>query len=111
MHHIADAAGYFCALTREPIDGTAMARRLLRGEDGAVVNFEGVGRNNTKGRSTKFLDYECYEPMAVKMLAEIGHDIARTHSIGRIAMVHRLGVMQIGENSVAGNGNAPPRSG
>ena len=100
-HHIADPAGHFFALTREPIDGTALARQLLRPEDGAFVNFEGVTRNNTKGRATRYLDYECYEPMAVKTMAEIGLDIARTHSIGRIAMVHRMGRVDISETSVA----------
>ena len=109
VHEIADAEGYFFALTREPIDTSGVARALLRGEDGAIVNFEGVVRNNTKGRATKFLDYECYEPMAVKMMAEIGREIARSHSIGRIAMVHRLGRMQIGETSVAVIVTAPHR--
>jgi molybdopterin synthase catalytic subunit len=101
--------GYFFALTRQPIDTAAVARQLLRGEDGAVVNFEGVVRNNTKGRRTEFLDYECYEPMAVKMMAEIGREIASTHAIGRIAMVHRLGRMEIGEASVAVIVTAPHR--
>ena len=101
--------GYFFALTREPIDTAGVARALLRGEDGAIVNFEGVVRNNTKGRATKFLDYECYEPMAVKMMAEIGREIARSFPIGRIAMVHRLGRMQIGETSVAVIVTAPHR--
>ena len=109
-HQICDAEqGYFFALTREPIDTAGLARQLLRGEDGAVVNFEGVVRNNTKGRPTEFLDYECYEAMAVKMMAEIGREIARTHAIGRIAMVHRLGRMQIGETSVAVIVSAPHR--
>jgi MoaE-MoaD fusion protein len=109
VQQIADAEGHFFALTREPIETAAVARALLRGEDGAVVNFEGVVRNNTKGRATKFLDYECYEPMAVKMMAEIGREIARSHAIGRIAMVHRLGRMQIGEASVAVIVTAPHR--
>ncbi|HUJ49883.1 MAG TPA: molybdenum cofactor biosynthesis protein MoaE [Bryobacteraceae bacterium] len=109
VHEISDAEGYFFALTREPIDTAGVARALLRGEDGAIVNFEGVVRNNTKGRATKFLDYECYEPMAVKMMAEIGRDIARSYPIGRIAMVHRLGRMQIGETSVAVMVSAPHR--
>jgi MoaE-MoaD fusion protein len=109
IHEIADPEGYFFALTREPIDTGAVTRALLRGEDGAVVNFEGVVRNNTKGRATKFLDYECYEPMAVKTMAEIGREIARSHAIGRIAMVHRLGRMQIGEASVAVIVTAPHR--
>lgn len=109
-HEISDAeTGCFFALTRQPIDTPAIARQLLRGEDGAIVDFEGVVRNNTKGRATKFLDYECYEPMAVKMMAEIGRDILRTHSIGRIALVHRLGRLEIGEASVAVVVTAPHR--
>jgi len=68
-----------------------------------------VARNNTKGRPTRFLAYECYEPMAVKMMAEIGAEIARCFTIGRIAMVHRLGRVEIGEASVAVVVTAPHR--
>jgi molybdopterin synthase catalytic subunit len=65
-----------------------------------VVTFEGVVRNNTNGRQTHFLDYECYEPMAIRMLARIGREIAASYAIDRIALVHRLGRMLIGETSV-----------
>jgi molybdopterin synthase catalytic subunit len=82
---------------------------LLQGLDGAIVNFEGVVRNNTKGRSTEYLDYECYEPMAIKTLAEIGRELAAAHAVSRIAMVHRLGRMQVGETSVAVIVTAPHR--
>jgi MoaE-MoaD fusion protein len=109
-HQICDAeTGCFYALTRQAIDTPAIGRQLLRGEDGALVDFEGVVRNNTQGRATKFLDYECYEPMAVKMMAEIGREIAAAHAIGRIAMVHRLGRLEIGEASVAIVVTAPHR--
>ena len=109
-HQIVDEqAGNFFALTRDPIDGGAVARRLLRGEDGAFVNFEGVARNNTKGRPTQYLEYECYEPMAVKVMAEIGGEIAHNFPIGRIAMVHRLGRINIGETSVSVVVTAPHR--
>lgn len=108
-HEIADEAGHFFALTRRPIDTREAIQRLLRGEDGAIVNFEGVVRNNTKGRPTRFLDYECYEAMAVKMMARIGRDIASTHAIGRIAIIHRLGRMDVGEASVAVIVAAPHR--
>jgi molybdopterin converting factor subunit 1 len=109
-HSIEDAGtGNFFALTRVPIDAAALARRLLRGEDGAVVTFEGVVRNNTKGRATRFLDYECYEAMAVRLMAEIGREIAAAHAIGRIAMAHRLGRMEIGETSVVVIATAPHR--
>lgn len=102
-------AGHFFALTRDPIDGGSLARRLVRGEDGAFVNFEGVARNNTKGRATRYLEYECYETMAVKVMAELGVEIARSFPIGRIAMVHRLGRIGIGETSVAVVVTAPHR--
>jgi molybdopterin converting factor subunit 1 len=109
-HEISDPeTGCFFALTRQTIDTPAITRQLLRGADGAIVNFEGVVRNNTKGRATQFLDYECYAPMAVRMMAEIGREILRTHAIGRIAMVHRLGRLEIGEASVAVVVTAPHR--
>lgn len=101
-HHIEDPeTGNFFGITRDPIDGGVIARKLLRGEDGAFVNFEGVARNNTKGRATRFLEYEGYEPMAVKTMAQLGREIAAAHAIGRIALVHRLGRLEIGETSVA----------
>ncbi len=101
IHEILDAdTGNFFALTRQVIQTKEIVARLLRGEDGAFVDFEGVVRNNTKGRATRFLDYECYETMAVKMMAQIGREIHAAHSIGRIALVHRLGRMEIGETSV-----------
>jgi molybdopterin converting factor subunit 1 len=104
-----DASGNFYALTRQPIDAASLARQLLRGEDGAFVNFEGVTRNNTKGRPTRYLDYECYEPMAIKVIAQIGSEIASSFAIGRIAMVHRLGRIEIGETSVSIVVTAPHR--
>lgn len=103
------AQGAFFALTREPIDTRSLSRQILRGEDGALVNFEGVVRNNTKGRPTRFLDYECYEPMALRVMINIGEEIAQRHAIGRIAMVHRLGRMDVGETSVAVLVTAPHR--
>jgi molybdopterin converting factor subunit 1 len=110
LQEIADAdTGNFFALTREPINGAAIGQKLLRGEDGALVNFEGVARNNTKGRATRYLEYECYEAMAVKMMAQIGREIAASYAIGRIAMVHRLGRIEIGEASVAVVVTAPHR--
>jgi molybdopterin converting factor subunit 1 len=108
-HEISEPEGHFFALTRQPIDSKRLCSRLLRGEDGAVVDFAGVVRNNTKGRATRYLDYECYEPMAIKVMAEIGREIAAAHAIGRIGMVHRLGRMEIGETSVTVLVTAPHR--
>lgn len=101
--HMARSAdgSHFFALTREPIAITELKESVLAPSDGALVVFEGAVRDNTKGRATKYLEYECYEAMAVKMMAEIGTAIADSHEIGRIAMVHRLGRMNVGETSVA----------
>jgi molybdopterin synthase catalytic subunit len=109
MHEIECPEGHFFALTRGPIDVRALAARLLRGEDGAVVTFEGVARNNTDGRRTAWLDYECYEPMALQLIADIGRALAGGGKIGRIAIVHRLGRLEIGETSVAVVVTAPHR--
>jgi len=106
---IDDPAGHFFALTREAIDPRDLTRRLLRGQDGAVVTFEGVTRDNTKGRPTLYLDYECYEAMAIRVMAQIGLELAASHAIDRIAMVHRLGRVEIGETSVAIVVTAPHR--
>ncbi|MFN7997368.1 MAG: molybdenum cofactor biosynthesis protein MoaE [Bryobacteraceae bacterium] len=108
LHELSEN-GHFFALSREPIETRRIVERLLQGEDGAVVTFEGVVRNNTKGRKTRFLDYECYEPMAIKMMARIGRELAGEYSIDRVALVHRLGRMLIGEASVAVVVTAPHR--
>lgn len=93
--------GSFYGLTRHVIDTRGLAECVLSGSDGAVVTFEGVVRNNTNGRPTRYLDYEGYEPMAVQLMAEIGRELKAGHAIGRVAMVHRLGRLLIGETSVA----------
>lgn len=101
--------GHFFALTQQPIDVAALRSKLLAGCDGAAVVFEGVVRNNSNGRRTRYLDYECYEAMAIKVLERIGVEIAASHEISRIALVHRLGRMEIGEASVVVMVTSPHR--
>ncbi|MBM3766678.1 MAG: molybdopterin converting factor subunit 1 [Acidobacteria bacterium] len=106
---VSSEKGNFYGITREPIDAAGLVKELLQPHDGAFVNFEGVVRDNTKGRATKFLEYECYEAMAIKMMAQIGDEIASHHAISRIVLVHRLGRMEINETSVAVIAFAPHR--
>jgi MoaE-MoaD fusion protein len=101
--------GNYFALTRHAIDPRAVIARLQTGAEGAVVTFEGTVRNNTAGRRTLCLDYEGYESMALKVMAQIGREIAGGRPVGRVAMVHRLGRMLIGETSVAVIVTAPHR--
>lgn len=93
--------GHYFALTHRQIDSRALAERLIAGAEGAVVTFEGTVRNNTNGRRTRFLEYEGYDPMALETMARIGREIAAAHGILRIAIVHRLGRLLVGETSVA----------
>jgi molybdopterin converting factor subunit 1 len=102
-------SGHRFTLTRQSIDTRSAIAALLNGAEGAVVTFEGTVRNNTAGRPTLCLDYECYEPMAIKIMARIGAEIAEQHAISRIAMIHRLGRLVIGETSVAVIVTAPHR--
>jgi MoaE-MoaD fusion protein len=107
--HESDGTGHVFSLTREPIESAELARRLTRPEDGAAVVFEGVVRNNTKGRLTLHLEYECYEAMALEQIARIGREIAAQFSLGHIGVIHRLGTLQVGELSVAIVATAPHR--
>jgi len=106
---VLDPAGHYFALTREAIDVRALEDRVIQGFDGASVTFQGVVRNNTRGRATLRLEYECYEGMAIRMMADIGRAIASEFAISRIAMVHRLGTLEIGEASVVVIATAPHR--
>ena len=92
--------GNFYGLTRCPLDARSLAGSVLRGSDGALVTFEGVARDNTNGRATRCLEYEGYEPMAIRLMAEIGRELKQDFAIGHLAMVHRLGRVLIGEASV-----------
>jgi molybdopterin converting factor subunit 1 len=98
---IADRPREVYRITREAIDARGLASMLLRPEDGAICIFEGVVRNNSKGKATRFLEYEAYESMALKKMEEIGAFVRSAWEIDSVAIVHRLGHMDIGETSVA----------
>jgi molybdopterin converting factor subunit 1 len=104
-----EADRHVFALTRSVIDASKLAREVQRPEDGAVVTFEGVVRNNTKGRETSYLEYEGYEGMALDRMRRIGREVVEQFAIGRIGMIHRLGSLQIGEASVVIAVSAPHR--
>lgn len=88
-------------ITRERIDTAALAEGMKQPQDGAVVVFEGIVRDNSRGRRTLYLDYEAYEPMARKQLEELAAQALSRFQVRGVALVHRLGRLQIGETSVA----------
>lgn len=87
-------------ITREPIDIPGLRARLLAGESGAVVIFDGVARDNTKGRRTLYLEYEGYTEMAQKTLRQICVEVREKWDINRVGIIHRLGRIDISESSV-----------
>jgi molybdopterin synthase catalytic subunit len=88
-------------LTSERIDTAGLAERMKRAQDGAVVVFEGIVRDNSRGRRTLYLDYEAYEEMARKQLEELAAQALEKFKVREVALAHRLGRLQIGETSVA----------
>lgn len=97
-------------LVREPIDRTALASEVRAAEDGATVTFDGFVRNQSHNRATLYLDYEAYESMALAKMREIGAQLHEKYRIHRVAMVHRLGRLEIGETSVFIAVSAPHRA-
>jgi molybdopterin synthase catalytic subunit len=88
------------ALTREPIDAEKLVAAAKRGEDGAVVVFDGIVRNHSRGRQTLYLDYEAYEEMALKQMDELAREARSRFSVRQVMIVHRLGRLTVGETSV-----------
>ncbi|HEX6494459.1 MAG TPA: molybdenum cofactor biosynthesis protein MoaE [Acidobacteriaceae bacterium] len=90
----------FVALTREPIDRDAMVATLKQPGDGAVVVFDGIVRDHTRGRKTLYLDYEAYEEMALAEMQKLAREAGERFAIDRVGVVHRLGRLEIGESSI-----------
>jgi molybdopterin synthase catalytic subunit len=90
---------YF-ALTRAEIQAESLIAKVRTAGDGAVVTFDGCVRNHSLGRRTVHLEYEGYEPMALLEMRAIGEQLHKMFAIDRVAIVHRLGRLEIGETSV-----------
>ncbi len=88
-------------ITSDKILASDLARALQAPEDGAVVTFEGVVRDNSNGRKTLYLEYEAYGPMAVRKMQEIGAEAKEKFAINSVGIIHRTGRLEIGETSVA----------
>jgi MoaE-MoaD fusion protein len=90
----------YSSLVREKINTQAVLSKLKQPADGAAVVFEGVVRDNTRGRRTLYLDYEAYEEMALKQMDALAEQALHQFPIRDVAIVHRLGRLEIGEASV-----------
>jgi MoaE-MoaD fusion protein len=97
---VSPARASHIALERDPIDSAALTAAIKRGEDGAVVVFDGIVRNNTRGRRTLFLFYEAYEEMALAQMRRLAQDAVERFGVQGVTLVHRLGKLGVGETSV-----------
>ncbi|HZP44445.1 MAG TPA: molybdenum cofactor biosynthesis protein MoaE [Candidatus Binataceae bacterium] len=89
------------AIGREAIDPVALEREVADPSAGAIVSFAGTTRATNSGRRVTRLEYEAYEPMALLEMRKLAHEAGRRWPIIRIAIRHRVGVVAIGEISVA----------
>lgn len=90
----------YSLIIRNKIDTQSVLNRIKRGEDGAAIVFEGVVRNQTRGRKTLYLHYEAYEEMALQQMENLAEQALKQFQIRDVALVHRLGRLEIGETSV-----------
>lgn len=88
------------AIVRHPIDGAAINAAIKQPEDGAVAIFDGIVRNQTRGRTTLYLDYTAYESMALRQMEQLAQQALANFTVRDVWLVHRLGRLQIGETSV-----------
>lgn len=87
-------------ITRDPIDSGAVFEANRAGADGAVCAFDGVVRDNTRGRQTVHLDYEAYEEMALAQMQGLAAEAIQKFGIRDVTLIHRLGRLKVGETSV-----------
>ena len=97
-------------LTREPIDAAALVASVGDRRAGAVVLFCGTVREHSRDRHVQFLEYEAYEALAEREMRRIAEEAARRWPVLRLAAVHRLGHLNVGETSIAIAVSAPHRA-
>ena len=96
-------------ITDQPLSLDPLVSAVTRPSSGAVASFLGVVREQTRGRRVLYLEYEAYREMAIPKMREIADEIRGKWKVDEIAMVHRIGHLEIGEASVAIAVSAPHR--
>jgi molybdopterin synthase catalytic subunit len=90
-------------ITRDPLDGAAvraLVDEATHASDGGVVTFEGVVRNHARGKNIRYLEYDAYPEMAEERMNAIAAEVGQRWQTDHVALVHRIGRLEIGECSV-----------
>jgi molybdopterin synthase catalytic subunit len=96
-------------LSEESIDSATIGTRIRRNTDGALIVFEGIVRESSRGKTVKALTYEAYGAMALKQMEQLAETARGRWPITDLALVHRLGQLAVGEVSVVIAVSAPHR--
>lgn len=102
-------SGRLFRITEEALDPRETERAVADSGAGAIVTFTGVVRDNGRGRAVTALDYEAYAPAAEKMLAQVADEIEERWGLKRVAIIHRIGLLKVGEASVVISISSPHR--
>lgn len=87
-------------LTDEPIDVLTLAASVMRPSDGAQVIFAGVVRDHHEGKAVQSIFYDAYRPMAEKEMDKIVRALQSEYPAVAMAVVHRLGLLHVGDASI-----------
>ena len=98
------------AITTAPLELSALTAELAAAGDGAVASFAGLVRDHNQGRQVLFLEYEAYEPLAIKAMERIVEEAASAWPSTRLALQHRIGRLEIGEASIIIAAASPHRA-
>ena len=90
----------YIQITREPLDRNELITSVTDPGVGGIVVFEGVVRDNARGKQIRYLEYDVYPEMAVQQIREILAEAERRWNVDRVAVAHRIGRLEIGEASV-----------
>jgi molybdopterin synthase catalytic subunit len=101
--------GRLFRVTEDELDARETERAVADPGAGAIVTFTGVVRDNGRGQAVSALDYEAYAPAAEKMLAQIADEIDEKWGLKRVAIIHRTGLLPVGEASVVISISSPHR--
>ncbi|MGG3847112.1 molybdenum cofactor biosynthesis protein MoaE [Aeribacillus composti] len=97
-------------IVKEPIDVSRVIEAVVDRNAGAIVTFIGTVRELTKGKKTLYLEYEAYESMAQKKLEQIGAEIKQQFPNAKVAIVHRIGRLEITDAAVVIAVSTPHRA-
>lgn len=96
-------------ITQSPLSIDEVVDKARSDSSGAIVTFIGTVRNESMGKRVLYLEYDAYKEMAIKKMKEIAEEVRKKWKIDRMAITHRVGRLEIGEESIVIAISAPHR--